>query len=211
MLDSLGRFTREDAELAEALAAQAALNLHNARLYDESITDQRTGLRNARHFEDSLGRLVAQTNAGQPPFALAVTDVDHFKRFNDTYGHKAGDFVLQELARLLRRAARVGSGDATFRYGGEEFCMLLPATEAATACQVLEALRVEVAGSRFDWNGTELGVTISVGICEFTAGDDRTAFFERADSALYAAKEAGRNQVFCWAEGGARPGLAGVG
>jgi len=202
VLDSLGRFTEQDEQLAVGLADQAAVNLHKARLYDASITDRMTGLKNTRHFEETLATMIRRTDDGEAPFALAVTDIDHFKRFNDTYGHKAGDFVLQRLAALMEQSANP-HGDRVFRYGGEEFCVLLPNTHVEDAVIRLDACRKLVEQATFDWEGEALSVTISVGICAYP--DDASnarEVFEKADAALYVSKDSGRNRVsFAGAEG----------
>jgi diguanylate cyclase (GGDEF)-like protein len=195
-LDPVGRFTEQDEQLAQGLADQAAHNLHKARLYDASITDRLTGLKNNRHYQDSLGELIQTHADGGPGFTLAVLDIDHFKRFNDTWGHKAGDHVLAGVARCIQEACRPGTKDKAFRYGGEEFCMLLPSTDAEGAKVVLEGLRMAVEGARFEVDGHTLNVTISSGICDCNVGSgEGPSLFESADLALYRAKEAGRNHV----------------
>ena len=204
VLDPLGRFSREDEEMAKLLARQAAYNLQRARLYDDSITDRLTGLKNKRHFEDTLDTLVQGAEASGKPFCLAVSDIDHFKRFNDTYGHKAGDFVLAETAQMMDHATRAGSRDRAFRYGGEEFVMLLPDTRIDEAAKVMEGYRKAIEAAEFDYEGQILKVTISIGVCEFpTSADSKKAVFERADEALYASKENGRNRVSCHVAGSA--------
>jgi diguanylate cyclase (GGDEF)-like protein len=127
---------------------------------------------------------------------LAIVDIDNFKMFNDTYGHKAGDFVLAETARILEDSRRGSGEDQAFRYGGEEFCMLLSETDVATAVARMEAFRTAVEEAEHVWQGQTLRVTCSVGICHFPSGAQNSRdLFERADAALYAAKQAGRNQV----------------
>ena len=202
--DPVGRFTEQDEQLAQGLADQAAQNLHKARLYDASITDRLTGLKNLRHFQDVLADQVqawSDTGAG---FCLAVVDIDHFKRFNDTHGHKAGDAVLARVARALGEAGRPGSRDKAFRYGGEEFCLVMPGASAAEGARLLEAFRAGVESTSVDYEGKALRVTASVGICAFPDGAaDGPALFKNADIALYHAKEHGRNRVAIWrAEGG---------
>lgn len=201
ILDPLGRFTDDDAQLALGLADQAAVNLHKARLYDSSITDRLTGLKNARHFEEQLAHAL-DTVGGDGPLTLAITDIDHFKRFNDTYGHKAGDHVLAETARLLKLACRSGSTDEAFRYGGEEFCMLLRGTDDDTTAVVLDRWRQTVEDTEFVYDGQTMRVQVSVGICQLPAGGaSGKDLFEWADHALYSAKESGRNQVRTFRDG----------
>jgi diguanylate cyclase (GGDEF)-like protein len=202
VLDELSRFSREDEEMAKLMARQAAHNLQKARLYDDSITDRMTNLKNKRHFEDSFDDAIAAAKASGQPFTLAVSDIDHFKRFNDTYGHAAGEFVLIETATWLNLATRPGSWDRAFRYGGEEFVMLLPDTRIEEAADVREGYRKAIEDAEFDWGGQVLKVNVSIGLWEFpTGGADKKAVFERADTALYASKESGRNQVSCYIAG----------
>ncbi len=196
VLDELSRFSREDEEMAKLMARQAAHNLQKARLYDDSITDRMTGLKNKRHFEESFESAITAAQASGQPFTLAVSDIDKFKVFNDTYGHAAGDYVLIETARMLNVATRPGSRDRAFRYGGEEFVMLLPDTRIEEAAEVMEGYRQAIEDAEFDYDGQLFKVTVSLGLCEFpTGGSDKKSVFERADAALYASKEGGRNQV----------------
>ncbi len=195
-LDPLGRFGEDDAHLLRGLADQAAVNLHKARLYSASITDRLTGLYNTRHFESSLEAAIELSRQTGAPVSLAVTDIDHFKRFNDTHGHKAGDAVLMRTARQLGEMVRDGGVDMAFRYGGEEFCMLLPATDGPTAARILESYRRKVEQTQLEYEGKTLQVKVSVGIATFpTNADSRKALFEAADKALYFSKQNGRNTV----------------
>ena len=194
--DPVGRYTEQDEQLAIGLADQAAHNLHKARLYDASITDRLTGLKNSRHFQEQLERQIARCKQQGAGLALAIVDIDHFKRFNDTWGHKAGDFVLTETARILEESCRTSGQDHAFRYGGEEFCMLLTDTTLAEARLFMDAFRNTVATATHDWQGQTLRVTCSVGICHLpTQTADSRELFEQADAALYVAKQAGRNRV----------------
>ena len=196
VLDTMGRFGEDDESLLRNLADQAAGNLHKARLYSASITDRLTGLYNARHFESRLDGCVADSLIQSHPLALAVTDIDHFKRFNDTYGHQAGDFVLAETARLLKEAVREDRADAAFRYGGEEFCMILPETSIEEAGEVMEAYRRKIEQSVFEYDGQKLRVNVSIGLSACPEdSQSRVTLFESADKALYQSKEGGRNRV----------------
>ncbi len=202
IIDTLGRFGEDDEQLLLGLADNAAVNLHKARLYSESITDRLTGLYNARHFEARLDGCILQSLQAAEPLSLAVTDIDHFKKFNDTYGHQAGDFVLQKTAEMLRDMVRDNSLDAAFRYGGEEFCMVLPDTRLVDAAPVLEDYRQRIEEAEFQYEGQILKVTVSVGLASCpTHGETRTHLFESADTALYSSKEGGRNQVSVIREG----------
>lgn len=195
--DPVGRYTEQDEHLAKGLADQAAHNLHKARLYDASITDRLTGMKNNRHFQEQLEAGMMKCRRDATGLCLAIVDIDHFKRFNDTYGHKAGDFVLVQTARLLEQACRDTGQDEAFRYGGEEFCMLLTETTVEEARERMDLFRASVEEAEHVWQGQKLGVTCSVGICHFPSQAKNTRdLFELADNALYGAKQAGRNRVF---------------
>ena len=201
-LDEIGRFTEEDVSLCQGLADQAAVNLHKSRLYNKSITDQMTGLYNTRHFEDSLLSLLDRAAHNDKPLCLAVSDIDHFKKFNDTHGHKAGDAVLQKVALVMQSCIRPDSGDMVFRYGGEEFCMLLPDTDPEEAAELMENYRQRIESHVVTHDGKEMSVTVSVGIsCAPKDSRDEKILFERADECLYVAKENGRNQVTTYFQG----------
>jgi diguanylate cyclase (GGDEF)-like protein len=195
VLDTLGRFTREDVSLLQGIADQSAVSLHKSRLYSASITDRLTGLFNSRYFEDTYYELVAKALVENQPLTLGILDIDHFKKFNDQYGHKAGDFILKNIATLFMDARR-NKTDQTYRYGGEEFCMLLQNTNAEEAMAVLEEFRQTVEAKEFDYEGQILKVTVSIGVVE--AGyhsRDARMLFNLADDALYECKRNGRNQV----------------
>lgn len=202
VLDEIGRFTEEDVSLCQGLADQAAVNLHKSRLYNKSITDEMTGLYNTRHFEDNLVSLVDNAAHTGKSICLAVSDIDHFKKFNDTHGHKAGDAVLQKVALVMQSCIRPDSGDMVFRYGGEEFCMLLPNTEPEEAAELMEQYRKKIESHVVVHDGKEMSVTVSVGIsCAPKDTRDEKKMFERADECLYVAKENGRNQVNTYFQG----------
>lgn len=195
-LDLLGRFGEDDAQLLLGLADQAAVNLHKARLYTASITDRMTGLHNTRHFDTAFESHLEKARMTGSIITLAVVDIDLFKKFNDAYGHKAGDAVLTKTAKLLGGYVRPDTQDQAFRYGGEEFCMLMPDTDAQTAAKVMEGFRALVEGNVCDHDGAKLKVTVSIGIASYPAhGETSRLLFEAADRALYQAKEAGRNTV----------------
>ena len=202
VLDEIGRFTEEDVSLCNGLADQAAVNLHKSRLYNKSITDEMTGLYNTRHFEENLVSLADHAKHSGKPLCLAVSDIDHFKKFNDTHGHKAGDAVLQKVARVMQSCVRPDTGDMVFRYGGEEFCMLLPDTEPEEATILMEKYRKRIEAHVVEHDGKEMSVTVSIGIsCAPKDSKDEQTLFEKADECLYVAKENGRNQVNTFFQG----------
>jgi diguanylate cyclase (GGDEF)-like protein len=162
----------------------------------DATMDALTNVYNRRWLEDRLPRLFARHRRAQSPLSLLVVDVDHFKRFNDEYGHLAGDAVLSTLGRTL--ASSIRPTDLAARYGGEEFVVLLPDTDVAGGRAVAERLRRAIARERvMGPDGTPLpAITISVGVAELRPGDaDMAAVIERADGNLYRAKQAGRNRV----------------
>jgi diguanylate cyclase (GGDEF)-like protein len=158
-----------------------------------SRTDGLTGLPNRRHLMETLEKEVRRAKRNERPFSLLMVDVDHFKRYNDTFGHLAGDEVLKRLAQVLSAAIR--TADYAARYGGEEFTVVLPETPLDGAREVAERIRVMMEKESFGADGAGR-VTLSVGIAEFPAdGATVEAVTSAADSALYAAKEYGRNRV----------------
>jgi two-component system cell cycle response regulator len=161
-----------------------------------AVTDALTGLYNRRYMETHLGHLVEHSiNRGKPLSALAI-DVDFFKPVNDTHGHDVGDKVLQELASRIRDNIR--NVDMACRVGGEEFTIILPATELNLAQKIAERIRKSIAGKPFSAgpNGGTLNITVSVGLSTLVGANDRVEeFLKRADQALYIAKREGRNRV----------------
>ena len=145
-----------------------------------------------------IGRDVLDAVRTGQPLALLVLDLDHFKRLNDSYGHPVGDLVLRAVGLALREAVR--GNDVVGRVGGEEFCVLLPATAAEEAVAVAERLRSAVAGA--DWSDLELAepVTVSIGVASAPCGEEEAAagwraLFDAADLHLFSAKRSGRNRV----------------
>ncbi len=167
-----------------------------AELERVSVTDELTGLANRRLLMAELVREVRRSERHETPLAILMLDVDHFKKFNDTFGHRAGDGVLQRLAVTLKKCVR--DVDTVARYGGEEFLVMLPEIPAAEAARVAERIRAAIEADRFTPEGSDmaLSITVSAGSAVFP-GDGRTAdtLIEAADRALYRSKEAGRNRV----------------
>ena len=158
--------------------------------------DALTGLLNRRAFEHVLEREVVRMQRYGEPFTLLMLDVDHFKRINDCYGHAAGDAVLCAVSATLREHAR--EVDRVARFGGEEFCLMLPQTLHEGALLAAERLRHAVSQTTIAWNGELIRVTISTGLAT-SQGKDETlsSLLHRADEALYQAKAEGRNRVVC--------------
>ncbi|MBN2498643.1 MAG: diguanylate cyclase [Deltaproteobacteria bacterium] len=188
-------FSERQRKLAEAISHHILVALENARLYELAIRDGLTGLTIRRYFLARLEDELARAKRYGQPICLLMIDIDHFKRVNDSWGHPAGDRVLQSMAARLRGALR--SSDLLSRYGGEEMVALLPEQGREQGRLVAEKLRAVVADEPFDLGeGNLQTVTISLGVAAFPAdasgGPDLVA---RADQALYAAKQAGRNRV----------------
>jgi diguanylate cyclase (GGDEF)-like protein len=192
--------------VALAFAEQASLSLSNMRLREtlrqQSITDALTGLYNRRYLDETLRRELLRAGRAKLPVAVIMLDVDHFKRFNDTHGHEAGDAVLRSLAGLMQKHAR--GGDILCRYGGEEFVMIMPEMSAEIAVEragrLLDAARL----LEIHYGGQTLGrITVSAGVALFPeCGGEPADLLHAADAALYAAKQAGRDRVMM---AGARP------
>lgn len=162
--------------------------------------DPLTGVANRRHFNIELDRALAHSQESGAPLSLILIDVDYFKRFNDHYGHQVGDMCLKEVAQALNRAVRTPS-DLVARYGGEEFVLLLPNTDRQAAASVAQRLQDGLASLQLEHLASDVApwVTVSQGIASTVSGEGASQLLERADQALYRAKESGRNQ-FCVAE-----------
>jgi diguanylate cyclase len=162
----------------------------------DAATDALTGLANRKGFDGELARLCDQAELTGEPLCLAVIDIDHFKRFNDTWGHQTGDQVLRYVAGVIARMAP--SPRFAARYGGEEFAMIFPAEALTKVHETLESIRQEVASRQLKRRSTndDLGaITVSAGLAEWGSGEPPDSLVGRADEALYASKHGGRNLV----------------
>jgi len=177
------RLAQQKRSLADALAVNQAL----------ATRDPLTGLLNRRAMGERLATERSRCERGPGPLSIALIDIDWFKRVNDTLGHGAGDEVLRSFAAILQSQLR--SMDALARWGGEEFLLLLPGTTLDDAAIVLEHLRSTVAAGRFDAIAPALKVTFSAGLIEARAGEAQHEAIDRADRALYLAKQRGRNRI----------------
>jgi len=188
------QFTPAELERLAASSHLAAMALESARLYARiqtlAVTDGLTGLYNHRHFYEELHREIARARRHNTPLSLLMLDIDHFKVFNDTFGHVRGDQVLRLVTGILQRSIR--DTDLAARYGGEEFAVILPDTGPAEACRVAERIRQRMAEATFPGQAT---ITVSIGVASLVAQETAPALVRRADQALYRAKQAGRNRV----------------
>jgi diguanylate cyclase (GGDEF)-like protein len=191
-------FDDEQRMTLSSLASQAAIALENAQLHriveQQALMDDLTGVANRRQCEDALPTEIARAERLGTPLALVVADLDDFKTINDRHGHAVGDDVLREFAAVLK--ATVRESDLAGRWGGEEFLLLLPGTDAAGGAQLAYRVRSTLAErSLLGRDGTAVTVTCSFGVAQFRAGDDGRELFAAADRALYRAKRKGKNRV----------------
>lgn len=191
---------RQNEEL-ERIVHERTLELQdaNARLHKLAVTDGLTGLFNHRYFQEKWREEVRRARRYGEPLSLLMIDVDQFKNYNDTVGHPQGDVLLRDLASLLEQSVR--EVDVVARYGGEEFAIVLPKTPGPAARSLGERIRRGVEESEFPRREVQPGgrVTVSVGMaCYPDDGETAEEILERADSAAYRAKRAGRNRVACW-------------
>ncbi len=186
LTDQLQQSTREVEGLRASLASVRA----------DSLTDALTGLANRRMFDEALVMRMGEARAHRTELCLLLVDIDHFKRFNDSWGHQTGDQILRFLASAMCQHAL--PDHLVARFGGEEFVVIMPRTGLATARSIAEALRVAIQSKRLRRRASneDLGqVTISIGVARLQPGETAESLIERADSCLYASKRGGRNRV----------------
>lgn len=189
----------EELQFMENVADSIALALANLRLREklhiQSIRDVLTGLYNRRYFDETLLQEINRAHRSKHPLSLLLFDIDHFKKFNDTYGHDAGDFVLKKVSETMLSLIR--DSDTACRYGGEEFIIILPETSVEIAQKRAETLRAEISRNELKFNNEFLGViTISIGVAVYPLhGEQEPVLIKSADKALYQAKQSGRNRV----------------
>ncbi len=164
------------------------------KLQTLAITDGLTGLYNSRHFYAQLESELDRSTRYRHPLAMLLIDIDHFKEFNDTFGHLEGDKVLARFSQLLKSCLR--ANDSAYRYGGEEFTVILPETGAEEARTVAQRIRAALEMEVFSPQPSRaVSKTISIGVTEYQPGEEMSAFINRADAAMYLSKQNGRNRV----------------
>lgn len=172
----------------EAEKNRTSLEAHRQKALHDPLTE----LPNREAYNERASSEVQRWQRYGRPLTIAIFDIDHFKRINDTYGHQAGDRVIKVIGRSI--AKRLREVDFFCRYGGEEFVALMPETDSATALAVLEKVRDAIANAAFNYKDQPMSITLSVGLTEFKTNDSLESAFERADQALYTAKSDGRNR-----------------
>jgi diguanylate cyclase (GGDEF)-like protein len=196
-----GLFNNERRAILEVIGAQIATKIDLGRAHEKvfqlATTDGLTGLANHRTFQSALTNMTERAHRLGTQVALLLCDIDHFKKVNDTHGHPFGDEALREVAKVLRDTVR--TIDLAARYGGEEFTVILENTDRQGALLLAERIRARIASLRLNHGTTPVPLTMSLGIAVYPEhSTDTTALITKADQALYAAKEGGRNQVRCW-------------
>ena len=200
--DEVRHMAQRNTQLADAIYSSTQeisdLRNHLQDVRKQGLTDGLTQVANRRAFDIRLGEAIQEAKALQNTFTLIMADVDHFKKFNDSYGHQMGDEVLKIVGKIMTH--RLKEDDFVARYGGEEFSVILPDTRLVDGQAVAERLRSALAGKRLRnrRTGDDFGrVTLSLGVTSFVPGDTPQTVIERADKALYQAKREGRNRVAC--------------
>ena len=191
------KFTEAEIEVLEQLLCSLLYPLRNSLLYEDALQlaqkDPLTGICNRAALDEMLQRELSHALRKDAALSLLVLDIDHFKKINDQYGHIIGDCALKAIANMVNTFKR--DGDLLFRYGGEEFVVLMRDTDLAGAQLLAERIRQDIADNSCNCSGAELNVTVSIGVSELQPHDNPLSLFSRADQALYRAKKNGRNQV----------------
>ncbi|NOR70306.1 MAG: diguanylate cyclase [Methylomarinum sp.] len=191
------KFNDDEIKLLETLLCSLIYPLKNATLYKQALkmayTDPLTQTNNRTAFDNSLSREIQLANRNSRPLSIIFFDIDHFKNINDTYGHECGDIALSTAANCIKEALR--DSDIVFRYGGEEFVILLSDTDLNGAKVIAERIRQQIENHRLAYNMEILKLTASLGISSLRGNDNKDSFIKRADNAMYRAKDNGRNQV----------------
>lgn len=188
-------FSESEKEYLLNIASLAGIAIQNAYLYELATTDMMTKLKIHHFFQTALIEEKDRSVKSKNPLSLMMIDIDHFKNFNDTYGHQCGDMVLKNVAAVIKETCR--QIDVAARYGGEEMAIVMPRTSLEDAIIAGERIRRNIERAKVVHNGEELSVTVSVGLAQFDPSRDRDTrdIIERADQAMYQSKQNGRNRV----------------
>ena len=190
-LEDHNKRLQSELEQTRQAVAQQSQKLEQAK--EEARVDALTGLPNRRAFDERMAQCHSAFVSGESSYSVALLDVDHFKKFNDEHGHAVGDKVLEVVGEVLRSTQR--GTDHVARYGGEEFVILLERISGQQAMSIVDRQRGRIGKASLRVDGKDLSITVSAGVAESLPGDTIETVLERADQALYAAKEAGRNQT----------------
>jgi diguanylate cyclase (GGDEF)-like protein len=192
-------FNEYDKKIFSIVTNQAAVALTNAYFYRMAISDSLTGLYVHQYFKQKLAHEMEIAQKYRLPISLLLFDIDHFKKFNDTYGHQTGDYILKQLAEFVQQT--VPATGICARYGGEEFVIILPETNVSEAVTIADELRSKIESLRLAHSNNEFRITVSVGVSGHDYKTRKTVtklpetLVKQADTALYSAKESGRNCV----------------
>jgi diguanylate cyclase (GGDEF)-like protein/PAS domain S-box-containing protein len=193
----------QEANARLSLQMQEIENLHEV-LREQSLRDPLTGLYNRRYLSETLGREIARAERENLPLSVVISDIDNFKRINDTYGHQTGDRFLVEIARLMNKNAR--RSDIVCRYGGEEFLLVLPGTNVESAAKRADEIRRKCMQLNLGQDGKDMRVSMSFGVATYPIhGSEADEIIIKADQALYLSKAAGRNRVRVWYDSASTP------
>lgn len=199
LCDKNTRLTKDQVSTLNSAVSHLSLALHNAmmfrRISSKADKDGLTRVYNRRSFDERLVEELKRHQRHNLDLALMMVDLDHFKKINDNYGHLAGDMVLERTARIFEKTLRIT--DFIARYGGEEFVLLLPHTNVVQAQMLAERIRLRIENTEMDYCGTKFKITASIGISSMRPGalESEDSIIEKADKALYSAKNSGRNKV----------------
>jgi diguanylate cyclase (GGDEF)-like protein/PAS domain S-box-containing protein len=181
-------------EITERKLAEEALRKNEQRYLELSIIDDLTQLYNSRHFYAQLKREIERSNRYEQPLTLLLLDLDNFKTFNDTYGHVEGDYVLSRLGQVVKRCLR--ETDSAYRYGGEEFTIMLPMTTSEEGMVTAKRIQMELRKEAFSpVLGQEVYLTVSIGLAQYKPKEEMKAFVNRVDQLMYQAKKNGRDRI----------------
>jgi diguanylate cyclase (GGDEF)-like protein len=191
-------FNADEREFLRGLARFASTAVENSRLYFMATMDRMTKLYIHHYFQEKLIEEIKLSEKTKMPLSIFISDIDHFKNFNDSYGHQQGDIVLKEVAKMMKEALR--KPDIPARYGGEEFAVILPDTDIEKAIAIASRYKNNIELKEFPGQDAPLHVTISIGVAQYDPVRDASPanLIERADKALYSAKNSGRNRVIAF-------------